>query len=83
MKMIGELIKIAQTGDGGVRDLMPLRRPGDIGKYAEGLRTANSNPHAFLLFEEFTQAEAATATATAQGFGGTGLDLAITRKLAR
>jgi hypothetical protein len=29
--------------------------------------------------EEFTQAEASTA----QGFGGTGLDFAITRKLAR
>ena len=58
---------------------MPLRRPGDVGKYAEGLRIANSNPHAFLLFEEFTQAEASTA----QGFGGTGLDFAITRKFAR
>ena len=57
---------------------MPLRRPGDVGKYAEGLRIANSNPHAFLLFEEFTQVEASTA----QGFGGTGLDLAMTRKLA-
>ena len=33
---------------------------------------------AFLLFEEF-QAEASTA----QGLGGTGLDFAITRKLAR
>jgi signal transduction histidine kinase len=31
------------------------------------------------LFEEFTQADAATA----QKFGGTGLGLAITRKLAR
>ena len=31
------------------------------------------------LFEEFTQADAATA----QRFGGTGLGLAITRKLAR
>jgi hypothetical protein len=31
------------------------------------------------LFEEFSQAEAATA----QRFGGTGLGLAITRKLAR
>jgi adenylate cyclase len=31
------------------------------------------------LFEEFTQADAATA----QNFGGTGLGLAITRKLAR
>jgi signal transduction histidine kinase len=31
------------------------------------------------LFEEFSQAEAATA----QHFGGTGLGLAITRKLAR
>ena len=58
---------------------MPLRRPGDVGKYAEGLQIANSNPHAFLLFEEFTQAEASTA----QGFGGTGLDFAITRKFAR
>jgi hypothetical protein len=39
-----------------------------------GLRIANSNPHAFLLFE---------SSHTAQGFGGTGLDFAITRKLAR
>jgi signal transduction histidine kinase len=53
-----------------------LRRRKTVGHLGSKLMTAEQQAR---LFDEFTQADATTA----QRFGGAGLGLAITRKLAR